>query len=342
MKASTQESIFAASSVKRPDMIIYLDSKPIAIFEVKVQASLQIHKLEDVESERPLRTDTREMASQNQLKTYSDWIHSQCSGDWPGAVFFLAHGTRTPSGFENDGRQRNSAIGVTRTWKDISSWFGSNPDLRRSGATHGVLAAEFIDFLEGQGLMTNFINFRDVAATALFMPTYRALDHTFRSVVSEVSSKHPKSKGGNVHLEFWPEANVYHGWHYLNKALNLENSRFWIGVGICFPDRENVALFGADPVGMPKHEPFFFIAIADGWENKKASELLRKIPKGWVGVNEGYIAAVTRPVSLFEAESDARAQSLTAWAQEEVARALASIPNYEAVAVEKIRGGEET
>jgi hypothetical protein len=125
MKASTQESIFAASSVKRPDMIIYLDSKPIAIFEVKVQASLQIHKLEDVESERPLRTDTREMASQNQLKTYSDWIHSQCSGDWPGAVFFLAHGTRTEAYPVVSGQPRCSSSVRTADLRGLSRWMMS-------------------------------------------------------------------------------------------------------------------------------------------------------------------------------------------------------------------------
>ena len=34
----------------------------------------------------------------------------------------IAHGTRAPDGFENNGREGNSVIGVTRTWKDIGGW----------------------------------------------------------------------------------------------------------------------------------------------------------------------------------------------------------------------------
>jgi hypothetical protein len=84
------------------------------------------------------------------------------------------------------------------------------------------------------------------------------------------------------------------------------------------------------------HEPFFFVVIADDWENTKPSELFSNIPKGWVEINKDYYAVVTRAVSLFEADPDARAQSLIAWAKEEVGQVVASIPNFEAVTAENI------
>jgi len=96
------------------------------------------------------------------------------------------------------------------------------------------------------------------------------------------------------------------------------------------------ALASDDPVRVPIHEPFFFVVIADGWENKKASELPSNIPKGWVEINKDYYAVVTRAVSLFEADPDARTQSLITWTQEEVGQVVASIPNFEAVAAENI------
>ena len=336
IKAETQVSIVAAGSVKRPDMIVYLDSEPLALFEVKVHAALQMHRLGAPEIERPLQADTSEFVFQSQLKTYSEWISSQCSGDWPGAVVFLTHGTRAPNDFDNDGREGNSVIGVTRTWKDIGSWFANNLDMNQSETTHCALASDFVDFLERQGLMTDFMNSRDLAATALFIPTYRALNHTFRTVISEVTLKYPKSKGGNVHLEFWPDGNAYCGWYYLNKQLNPASSKFWIGIGICFPEQGKGALASDDPVRVPMHEPFFFVVIADDWENTKPSELFSNIPKGWVEINKDYYAVVTRAVSLFEADPDARAQSLIAWAKEEVGQVVASIPNFEAVTAENI------
>ena len=172
IEAVTQVSVVAAGSVKRPDMIVYLDSEPLVLFEVKVHAALQVHRLGASEIERPLQAETSEIIFQTQLKTYSEWIRLQQSGDWPGAVVFLTHGTQPPVDFENEGRDGNSAIGVTRTWKDVGSWFASNVDLNQTDTTHCALASDFVDFLERRGLMTGFISARDLAATALFVPTY--------------------------------------------------------------------------------------------------------------------------------------------------------------------------
>ena len=55
---------------------------------------------------REVEGDVSEIVSQNQLTTYSQWIGSKCTGDWPGAVVFLTHRTRAPDGFENDGRRQ--------------------------------------------------------------------------------------------------------------------------------------------------------------------------------------------------------------------------------------------
>jgi hypothetical protein len=82
------------------------------------------------------------------------------------------------------------------------------------------------------------------------------------------------------------------------------------------------------------HSSLFF--FADDWRNKKASELLSKIPEGRVEANKDDGLLVTRAVSQFEADPDLRVQSLIAWAQGEVGRLLACIPNFAATSVEKI------
>ena len=61
IKAETQVSIGAAGSVKRPDIIVYLDGEPLILFEVKVDAALQEHMVEgrEVEGIRSFRASSR-------------------------------------------------------------------------------------------------------------------------------------------------------------------------------------------------------------------------------------------------------------------------------------------
>ncbi|WP_156898238.1 hypothetical protein [Methylocapsa acidiphila] len=334
INAKTQVCIDVVGSFKRPDMIVYLDNQPLVLFEVKVNAAFQEHKVEGPEVERLHRADNNEALIQSQLKTYSDWMSSQCSGDWPGAVVLLTHGTQAPDGFEDDGRERNSVIGVTRTWAHVGGWLASNLNLNRSEMTYCALASDFNLFLEEQGLMTDFMTSRDLAATALFMSSYRALMYTFSTAISAIASKYPKSRGGNLHWEFWPDGNAYWAWYYLNSKLNPPGSKFWIGIGICFPDQR--ALDCVDPVGIPMHEPFFFVMSDDDWHKMKPSEFFSKIPKGWVEIHDGYSVVATRAVSSFVADPDARAQSLIAWAQEEVGQLISCIPNFEDAPIENI------
>jgi hypothetical protein len=233
-------------------MIVYLDSKPLVLFELKVDAALQ----------------------EQQLETYSGWMGSQCSDDWPGAVVFLTHRTRAPEGFENDGREGSSVIGITRRWKDVGGWLATVLDPNQSETTHCALASDFSHFLEGERLMTEFMTSRDLAASELFMPAYRALVHTFDSVIREINSKYPKLRGGNIHTDFWLD-NSYIGWYYINNSLNPISSKFWISVGIWFPNQKG-ALGSEKPVGLPTHEPFFFVRIEDEWKNGSSRILVGK------------------------------------------------------------------
>jgi hypothetical protein len=333
IKAITQVSIVAAGSLKRPDIIVYLDSKPLVLLEVKVHAPLQEHRIEGSRSEGPYYADN-EIVFQSQLTTYSKWISSQSCGDWAGAVVFLTHRTRAPAGFDDDGQGGNSVIGATRTWKDIGSWLATNLDLSQSEMTYCALAWDFNHFLERQGLMADFMSSRDLAATALFMSSYRALEHTFKTVITAVASKYQRSKGGKLHWDFWPEGNVYWAWYNLNNQLNPAGAKFFIAVGICFPDD---GAFGSnDLVGVPKHGPFFFVMVSDTSERKKASDLLSKIPEGWVEIPDQYTAIAIKAVSQFEADPDVRAQSLIDWAQAEVGRVVACIPNFDDAPVQII------
>lgn len=135
-------------------------------------------------------------------------------------------------------------------------------------------------------------------------------------------------------MNFWSEGNVYWSWYWLNKNLNPSRARFYIAVGICFPHE---GAFGyQDPVGVPKHEPFFFVWIADDWETNKATALIRETPEGWTLTSDDYVMIAARAVSQFDADPDSRVQSLIAWAQELVGRAVTCIPNFEAAPVENI------
>ena len=60
--------------------------------------------------------------------------------------------------------------------------------------------------------------------------------------------------------------------------------------------------------------------------------MFSKIPEGWVEMNEYnvVIAVIARAVSKFVANPDERVEQLKEWAPEEVVRAVACIPNFEA------------
>ena len=336
MEARTQVSIVAVGSVKRPDIVVYIDETPLILFEVKCGTPLGVHRLEGLKHDRQAEREQTNLPFQDQLKTYVDWIASQCTGNWPGAVVFLTYGTPPPMGFEDEGRGRRCVICVTRKWKEVADWLTKNLDLNEHETTYCALASNLNDFLKEEGLMTEFITSRDLAATALFMPAYRALDHTFGTLISAIASKYPKSKGGNVHQQFDPDGSIYWAWYYLNNKLNPPGSKFYIAIGICFPDQgwlSNQKL-------IPKQEAFFFIIIADDWENVKVSNVFSEAPEGWTEIFDGYELIITQPVSQFDADPDIRVQSLIDWAQKEVGRAMACTPNFEAAAIQTIQENE--
>lgn len=331
IEATTQVTIRALGSIKRPDLIVNVGGKPIIVFEAKVGAGLQEHRLADEDTEQ-LTEQGRQVEFQSQLATYSQWIGSQCNGNWPGAVVLLTHATQAPEGFNDDGNAGKSIIGSTRTWRDVGTWLTDNLDMTLSETTHCALARDFTHFLKGHGLMSDFVSSRDLAATALFIPAYRALNHTFDTVLSAVVSKYPKSKGGKVKLEFWSNGECFCGWYYLNNALNPVGAKFWLGVGICFPHQN--PLETDNPERLPQDEPFFFVMSNDEKWREKASALFSKIPQDWISLDDDFTYVTVRPVSQFKADPDHRAESLIAWAEEEIGRALACISNYDKASVQ--------
>jgi hypothetical protein len=337
IEAVTQVSIDALGSVKRPDIVIYVAGEPRVLFEVKIAAAFQAHRIGISAIEPSIEGETDDVQGeiaasviQSQLKTYSDWIRSQQSDDWRGAVVLLTHGTRPPIDFENDGRDRSLAIGVTRTWNDVRSWITDNLDYDQLESTQCALGLEFVEFLEERGVITMGMSTWDFAATELFIPSYKALYETFYEVLSYVGQRYPSVKTGNAKFEFWSDGNAYWGYYWLNQSLNPTGSKFYIGIGVCFPHHVTGALNSTEHVGIPTDEPFFFIYIEDTKENAVSALFTNGLPEGWVALFEGYGAVVTRPVRVFEAGADARKQSLIAWVNEEVGRATASIPNFAA------------
>jgi hypothetical protein len=333
IEARTQVGIVLSSFVKRPDAIIYADDNPIIIIEFKVDAVIQEHRIPSNIGEESA-SPSGEMAIQNQLETYKQWIHSHRTQRWPGAVVFVTRSTPAPANFENDGKDRKSAIGVKRGWKALADWFMDNLDLRKKEVTYCALASEYRDFLQEGGLMSEFVSARDLAAASIYMSAHKNLEHTFRTVISEIGAKYRNLKGGNIHSEFWANGNSYLGWYYINGKLNPTGSRFYLGIGVCFPN--TTALEEENPVGLPRHEPFFFVIIADDTRKKKVSALLEGELEGWAEIWDGSGRVAACAVSKFDADPDLRVQLLSKWAQDEVGRAVACIPNFAATPVAEV------
>jgi len=333
---ATQFPILVGPSTKFPDIVVQVNDHPFAVFEVKIGAAEQQHTfLRDAPLDQSLDAGPRqeEFIIQGQLTTYSDWIGKQNGGEWRGAVVLLTHRTPAPAGFENSGSSKKAVIHTIRTWRDVGNWLTTHLDLRQISETHCSLAHDFHQFLEENGFMSEFATSRDLAATELFMPSYLALHHTLASIAKAITVKYPKIKGGNNHNEFWAQGNVYWSWYYINKKLNLPGSKFYLAFGICFPGTDNFGSSDGDK--LPRHEPFFFIILADEWGNKKASEVLTKIPENWVQISKEYEAVAGRPLSKFAADPDIRANEAILWAQAEVGQLVTAISGFEAAPIEE-------
>ena len=321
----TQFPILVGVFTKLPDMVVLLDDQPFVLFEIKINATEQQHT---IRSEHDLEADSeqQEIVTQGQLQTYSNWIREQNTGEWPGAVVFLTHQTRAPDGFDLNDIMTRRTIHSIRTWTDVGRWLARHIDLELIDKTYCALTRDYLQFLKEIGLMNNYVTLRDLAATQIFLPSQQALRYTFRSIADAASSAQPKSKGGHIHAEFWPQGGVYWSYYYLNSKLNLHSSKFYLAFGISFPETGD---FGSkDRDKLPQHEPFFFILLSDEWQKRKASELLTRIPENWLQINDRAEAVVVRPVSKFDANPDVRAAAVKTWAQEEVSRLVNFIPGF--------------
>lgn len=340
LEADTQVSIAVGTSTKRPDIRITADGKPLALIEVKVDAAIQRHSSLQITSDNAptgVLEEHEEMVVRDQLATYADWIRRECLGPWPGAVIFLTHRTNAPRGFE-DQESKDSVIRSVRTWKEVGDWLAANLDLNCMKSTSCALAHDFHDFLEEQGLMTKFLTTRDLATTMLFLPSHPALRHTFEIAAGAVTKKFPKLRGGNLHFDFWPEGDSYHGWFFLNTKLNPPKAKFYIALGICFGGGE----LGSDvPGSVPRFEPYFFVLLEDEWSNKKASDCLTKIPNDWVQVAENYVVIVSRKVSSFSSDPDERASEFSAWAIEEIDHLVSCIRGFDEAPMDKAPPDED-
>lgn len=332
----TQFRILVGTSTKIPDIVVLLDDRPFILFEIKVNAAEQRHTFE-LDRNLDSGSEHTDLLVQGQLKTYSAWIKGQSPGPWPGAVIFLTHQTPVPTGFEEKSRAEDATIHVVSKWGDVGRLITKHISFGGGDNTYCALAYEYLEFLTEKKLMDNFVTSRDLAAAEIFLPSHKALDHTFKSVAAAVLAAHPKSRGGHVHGDFWGQAG-YCGWYFINQKLNIPKSKFFLAFGVWFPGAGDYE--GNDIASLPSHEPFFFVLLADENGSRKASELLEKTPQGWVLVKENSQAIVAKPVSQFPSDPEQRAASFKLWAQHEVGRLVDLMPAYRGASI--VAAVEET
>lgn len=324
IEAQTQVSIAVDGAVKRPDMIISLDARPFVVVEVKVDAGLQRHAVvsDDVGAAEPAEGRTLD---RDQLTTYARWIAAQSRDGWPGAVVFITHSTPAPDEFGADGY--SGPIEMTHRWKAVGDWLDDNLDFDNPDDTCGALAADLYEFLSEENLMPEFMTAQDLAATSLFLPSAANVRHTFSAVLKEVSRAHPGARSGSVKVDSWSEANAYIGWFYLNRGINIRRSAFALSIGICFGG--DAALSDEESANLPRHEPFFFIYIADENNRVPITDILSVVPEEWHLIHQDWSAVLVRTLGSFPADPNLRAEGLIAWARAEVGRLLAHIPTYQ-------------
>jgi hypothetical protein len=156
-------AVSGANHLKRPDIVLYGDDKPLMIVECKIGAGFTGGKLMGDGGGRPSWVD--------QLTFYDHWLASMRPAE-KAALVLLTHLCKPPSQFLSDGGAYRTALRSVRSWADLYKWL-----TKEKGAMHwstiapraAVLIDSFIHLMKEKQLMNDSPTPNDFAAARLYL-----------------------------------------------------------------------------------------------------------------------------------------------------------------------------
>lgn len=313
----------------RPDLVFYVDAKPVVVVEVKVDAALgggskrAARGIGDAHPARAAEPDESGPAI-DQLDRYGRWLCSAAANEREAVLVLLSRSTEAPGRLREKARATAPCWRHTR-WHEVWRWLrahGRSP-ADAPGPSWKDLCAELADFLEERNMSSEFMSPHDLAAVQVAIGSVDRVANTFDRVGKAVKQELGElAVQGTPGLDYKSEGGVIIGWLYLRKP----QKGYWsINWGIRFPEVgswwKDMNLPDADRVHA-------YVLLAHERGNGPLLDKLPKgkLPQGWWTSADNELVAI-QPLHQFPAAPEDLASELTSWTRGKVAEIKALLPH---------------
>lgn len=308
---TTQVSMSRGQGTVFMDMLLLVDDQEMLVIESKVHAGYQMHAPEEPAVEAEAQDE-----EVNQMETYGRWLGQRCLARmptkgqaWPGALVLLTHRTGPPIGFEA-GRYGVGHVGVCR-WREVQVWAKALPTM--AGGVAGSLAAEFAEFLDGQGMGADLMTVDGLSNAATHFveaeKARRSVDAMQERLGHDLSQVHAGRVSGAA---FSPRDGVVWAWSYLSKP---RRARWYFGWGVRYPELTRKWERHEPPLPSAPH--LFLSFVAEGKDLPRAALAAIKLPDGWVAVGPNQLVGGAL-LSDFVQDGDGASERMGDWVAEHI------------------------
>lgn len=278
---------------KRPDIVLFVDGRPVLVVEAKVDAP----------------------ATEEQLEHYRKWLRNEQTNPltMTVTVLLLRNLSRAPSAMTIDGGRQVYGAQETSViiWTDLYEWLSQYNKIEDGYKSDWqTLSGEFRKFLEERRVVDRKVQsspatYEQIQIAHAFFAARGRLSCVADAVGSEICKHLAKLQitGSPEHIELDVKRNTY--WSYVKNG-----KRPYVGWGFCFPSQHETWPELPDCV---VGSSYFFLCIESDGRISDELRLISHLPEGWGIVNDETLIKLYLLTPQFPDEGDL-SQIITSWA----------------------------
>jgi hypothetical protein len=322
---STQVSVRHKKTSGIVDILLRVDNEEVLVIENKVSAPIRDH-LEDESSPADEHAEVQfSVADPNQLRTYGRWLRDCCDKrPWRGALVLLTHFSNEPDDFWEPGAYFVPVVSVCR-WGHVWSWMRRAAAAGLSNLGEGgnpptwlTLCEEFGDFLEEEGMTSDFMTSQDLATLQVFIGSADRISSTFEQVRQKLDPFKRRLGSRVSKFEYSADGGVIWAWIYLQTPTKGVKNNWHIGWGIRFPLPSSDWWSGCRPL-LPDIPHVFVSVQANEDPGLPLTDLSsEQVPAGWsIDPEEGELI-IARPLHELRHDPEGFTTDFADWVTSQV------------------------